>query len=169
MEYPQRKHPRLKEYDYSQNGAYFITICTKNREKLLGRIAADPNNPKHTEQGMEQVQLSEIGQICRELLENIPSVYQGVCLDCYIIMPDHIHLLLQLDDSACTGGQGSGRPTVPGILHGFKRLASRRAGRALWQESFFEHVIRNEVDLAETRNYILENPMKWAMTKPESR
>ena len=164
MDYPKRKHPRLKTYDYSENGFYFITLCTKNRANLLGTVLADPQNPDKTEFGMAQVRLTKYGEICRSFLEQISCAYDGVFVDCYIIMPDHIHLLLQLDDSACTGGQGSGRPTVQRILHAFKRLTSREANRDLWQRSFYEHIVRNEIDLAETRNYILGNPMKQAIS-----
>ena len=152
MEYQQRKHPRLKAYDYSGNGAYFITICTRQREPLLGSIRTDGRLREEADLGMGQIELSAVGQICRQFLEGIP-------------MPDHIHLLLVLDDAACSGGQGSDRPTVQRILHAFKRLSSQQAGRKLWQESFYEHIVRNETDLHEIRQYILQNPIKRSLER----
>ena len=163
MEYPQRKHPRLKTYDYSQNGIYFITICTKNRENLLGQVRMDVSISDEADLGMGQICLSDIGQVCRRVLEDIPRHYRGVSLDCYIVMPDHIHLLLVLDDAARTGGQESGRPTIQKILHAFKRISSKQAGVPLWQDSFYEHVVRNEMDLKEIRQYIVRNPIKSAI------
>ena len=165
MEYQQRKHPRLKAYDYSGNGAYFITICTRQREPLLGSIRTDGRLREEADLGMGQIELSAVGQICKQFLEGIPEHYTGVFLDCYIIMPDHIHLLLVLDDAACSGGQGSDRPTVQRILHAFKRLSSQQADRKLWQESFYEHIVRNETDLHEIRQYILQNPIKRSLER----
>ena len=159
MAYPKRKHPRLKEYDYGQNGAYFITICTKDRAALLGQVNMEPVIRDESELGMRQIHLSATGELCRQLLEAIPNHYDGVTLDCFVIMPDHIHMVLVLDDTACTGGQRSGRPTIPNILHAFKRLSSRQANTDLWQASFYEHIIRNEKDMAEIRAYILQNPL----------
>lgn len=165
MEYPKRKHPRLKTYNYSENGYYFITVCTKNRAKVLGSIIADPRNPDRYTFGMQQIHLSQYGTVCLSFIEQIPSVYTGVFLDCFVIMPDHIHLLLHLDDTACTGGQGSGRPTVHTIMHAFKRLTAKALQCDLWQSSYYEHIVRNDMDLHEIRNYIAENPMKWAISQ----
>ena len=160
MDIPKRKHPRLKSYDYSQNGAYFVTLCTKNRMPILGAVRQAGMLSDEDQLGMEQVRLTQIGEICRRYLEYIPSVYCGVYLDAYVIMPDHVHLLLRMDHAADSGGQGSGRPTVQRILHGYKRLTAREAGTPLWQASFYEHVVRNETELAEILQYIRGNPGK---------
>ena len=120
MDYPQRKHPGLKEYDYSQNVAYFLTICTQNKEPILCSVMTDRFVCDENQLGMEQIKLTDMGEICQRYLESIPAVYQGVFLDeyIYIIMPDHVHILLRLEHEAGTGGQGSGRPTVQKIVHG---------------------------------------------------
>lgn len=158
MDYPKRKHPRLKQYDYSQAGLYFITICTKNRAPLLGTIVAN-YIPEESHLGMEQICLSAIGACCKARLEDIPNYYRHTAIDCYIIMPDHIHLLLEIDETS-SGGQRSGRPTVQQILHAFKRLTTQEANQVLWQDSFYEHIVRSEAELAEIRTYILGNPWK---------
>ncbi|MBR4098965.1 MAG: transposase [Clostridium sp.] len=160
MDHPKRKHPRLKSYDYSQNGVYFLTICTINREPLLCTLLPDQILSEEDQLGMDQVRLTKIGEICRCYLDSIPTAYNGVFLDEYVMMPDHIHLLLRIDRETDTGGQGSGRPTVQRIIHGYKRLTSRAAERMLWQKSFYEHVVRNETDLMEIRQYIRRNPAK---------
>ena len=107
MDHPKRKQPRLKEYDYSENGMYFVTICTEGRSRILSHIING------------QVFLSEVGEICRSFLDDIPNHYPGVHLDQYVIMPDHIHILLWINEIAGTGGQRSGRPTLMNILHAF--------------------------------------------------
>ena len=127
---------------------------------LLGTVNAACLPQDEAELGMRQICLSDAGQVCKRVLEDIPKHYVGVFLDCYVVMPDHIHMLLMLDDTACTGGQGSGRPTIQKILHAFKRISSKQAGVSLWQDSFYEHVVRNETDLKEIRQYIIGNPMK---------
>ena len=161
MDLPKRKHPRLKNYDYSTNGAYFITICTKNKEPLLGSAKEAIHATEETELlGAEQMILSSAGKICKTYLENIPEIYEGVFLDCYVMMPNHIHMVLCLEAAAQSGGQGSGRPTVQTIMHAFKRLSARQAGMELWQTSFYDRVIRNEEELNRIRKYILGNPVK---------
>ena len=147
MDIPQRKHPRLKAYDYSQNGMYFVTICTRDRMPVLGTVRNNIFYP------------SDWGGLCCSYLEEIPNHYEGVCLDQYVVMPDHIHVLLLLDDAALNGGHGSGRPTLMNIIHAFKRLTAKAAGADLWQSSFYEHVVRNEPDLHEIRVYIQNNPV----------
>ena len=151
MDYPKRKHPRLKAYDYSQTGMYFVTICTECRSQILSRITD------------RQVFLSEVGEICRSFLNDIPNHYPGVHLDQYVIMPDHIHILLWINEIADIGGQRSGRPTLMNIIHAFERLTTRASGIDLWQPSFYEHIVRNEADLHEIRTYIQNNPTAWEL------
>ncbi len=156
MEHPQRKHPRLKTYDYSQNGVYFLTLCTKDRKPLLSSLQCR-EVPDADALGMQQVRLSAIGRLCQQRLEDISNHYNGVYLEDYVIMPDHVHVLLVLEDS---GGQGSGRPTVAQIVHAFKRMTSSQAGKTLWQASFYDRVVRSEAERREIRKYISENPWK---------
>ena len=159
MKLPKRKHPRLKTYDYSQNGVYFITVCTKDRQPLLGKVISRNRLTYEEDLGPEQVCLSAAGQCCLQCLQEIPDHYPGADVDCFVIMPDHIHLLLQLED-VTDGGQGSGRPTVQRIIRAFKRVSAQRAAGLQWQASFYEHIIRSEAELREIRAYILHNPLK---------
>ena len=155
MVLPHRKHPRLKQFDYSSNGGYFITICTKNRRHLFGHIIL-------TDSATAIMELSPLGKIIKTYIESIPASYSGICVDHYVIMPNHIHLLLRFDMPPVEGGQGSGRPTVMTVVHALKRLTAKQAGYAIWQKSFHEHIIRNEKDYLEIWNYIENNPGRWA-------
>ena len=105
MDLPKRKHPRLKDYDYSQNGAYFITFCTEHRKQLLGTVLVgrDALVPP-------QVSLSVFGKIVQKYIEKSGSVYDGVFVDHYAIMPNHVHLLLRMEHT--DGGTGASRPTA---------------------------------------------------------
>ena len=149
----QRKHPRLKHYDYSGNGAYFVTFCTKNRACLLwesvGRGAPAP--PPEC--------LSEYGRIVDELIQRIPHVYPHVLVPNYVVMPNHVHLLVQILDD---GGAGAPRPTVMAIVGGIKSIATRKIGHSIWQPSFHDHIVRSEQDFLDIWNYITGNPSEWS-------
>ena len=175
MDQPKRKHPRLKEYDYSQNGSYFATICVKDRRTILGAIdrrAADcavgrddPIPPAESAPGIRiaggeevpAISLSRVGAICDRYIRGIDSAYPGVHVDSYVIMPNHVHLLLCFDG----GGMGSSRPTLPMVIRAFKRMTTREIGHPIWQDSFYEHTLRCNEDLDGVRRYILENPARW--------
>ena len=96
MDLPQRKHPRLKHYDYSQNGCYFLTLCTKEKACVLGKVISEAN-------GTPSVSLSAMGETVRTVLLEMADYASGFQIDHYVIMPNHLHLILTLDDS---GGQG---------------------------------------------------------------
>jgi len=154
---PQRKHPRLKDFDYSQNGAYFVTICTKDRKYLLGTIPVGRGALTPPE-----IQLSEIGRITEFHIQNINSVYEGVLIEKYAIMPNHIHLLIRIEND---GGMRASRPTIQTIIRSFKTMVTRKIGFSIWQDSFHEHIIRNEADFLAIWKYIDENPIKWQEDK----
>lgn len=157
-----RKHTRLKEYDYSQNGVYFVTICARDRQPYFGRIvgrgALTP----------PEVALSEYGRAVARYIANIPVVYDGVAVDQMIIMPDHLHLLIAIDHKASgeNGGLGAARPTLSGIVRGIKSMTTRACGRMLWQDGFYEHIVRNQRDYEDIWRYIEENPARWAQMRP---
>ena len=146
MEHKKRKKIRLKTYNYSQNGCYFITICTKDREHLLclNDTILDEN---------AKFILSEIGTVVKIAIENIEAVYDGVDVIEYVIMPNHIHLILRLNKNADI--------SVSGIVRQTKGLVTKKAGFPVWQKSFYDHVIRNENDYYEIVRYIQMNPLKW--------
>ena len=153
MELPKRKPNRLTEYDYSQPNAYFITICTKNKEKLfwenVGASIARPEKP----------QLSFYGNVVQEAILNIPKIYPTISVDNYVVMPNHIHLLLQIhtDDS----GRAMLAPTISKVVQQMKGYVTKQLGASIWQKLFHDHVIRGEMDYLEIWNYIEGNPSKW--------
>ena len=152
MDLPERKPLRLKEYDYSQNGAYFVTVCTKDRKPFFGHIvgAAHPGGP--------QVELSKLGRIVEQHLMSIPSAYQTADLAHYVIMPDHIHFILVLDQN---GPPGCAAPTsLPKVVSALKSLCTRSANVPLWQRGYYEHVIRNQQDFDAAAEYIQSNPTR---------
>ena len=147
---PKRKPNRLTGYDYSQPGCYFLTICSKDREHLFGYVVgADVPIGPH-------VQLSEIGAIVEQTISQIPSV------DKYIVMPNHVHILLRLP-VANNGPMGTSAPTqsVPWIVRYLKRTVTMACGKTVWQRGYHDHIIRNEADYLRIWDYIDTNPAKW--------
>lgn len=154
-EIPNRRSIRLKDFDYAAPNAYFITIVTKNRADFLGSV----------ENG--EVILSEEGKIVQNVWNRLPKHYSNVQLDAFIVMPDHIHGILILLEPACAKDEGK-RYTVSEIVRGLKSLSSRlinkmngTPGTPRWQRNYFEHIIRDEEDLHEKREYIIHNANKW--------
>ena len=159
VDYPNRKPVRLTEYDYASPGAYFVTVCTHDRRCILSRIdvGAAISRPQDTPIA---VILTPYGEIVDQAIRNIPSIYPHISVDKYVIMPNHVHLIL------CIHGDDAGRliaaPTVSRVIGHMKRWASKQTGIALWQKSFHEHIIRNEADYRQIGDYIASNPGKWA-------
>ena len=147
---PKRKPARLKEYDYSVPGAYFVTVCTHNRKCLLSSIVGEGlcALPKNT--------LTTIGQEIEKTIQFINESYTGVTIDKFVIMPNHIHLIVVLDDS---GGRGS--PPLQNVIGQLKSYTTNKFGARLWQRSFHDHIIRNEQDYLKIWNYIDTNAGKW--------
>ena len=157
-EIPVRTPLRLREYDYAQNGAYFVTVCTKDRAHLFGRIvgAGHPAGP-HTE-------LSEYGVVVDEYIRTISQVYPDVFVDTYVVMPDHIHLLIRIDRAYGPAGCPAPTASLPKVISALKSLCTRSAKRPLWQRGYYEHVIRNREDFLSCGEYIASNPGKWLET-----
>ena len=147
-----RKHPRLKGYDYSRNGCYFVTVCTENRKQLLSRIIVGRDDP-----GAPHTQMTPIGEMVERRLMGIPGHYENVTLDHYVIMPNHVHLLLSIGN----GAPGSSRPTVSQIIGAWKRFTNKDAGFRLWQSSYHDHIIRGDADYLDHWTYIDGNPARW--------
>ena len=149
-----RKHNRLKEYDYSQNGYYFITICTAEKSKILCDISVGANcvRPKTT--------FSEIGKIVDENIGILNDTYETVQVDKYVIMPNHIHLILAIQN-----GRTQFAPTVSRVIKQFKGKITKQIGYCIWQKSFYDHIIRDEKDYLRIWEYIENNPDKWTEDK----
>jgi len=158
MEFSERKPNRLCEYDYSQNGAYFVTICTQDRRKILSSIVGDGFPvPK------------SYGMIAEKMIAQIPVKYPSVSVDKYVIMPDHIHLLLRFYQGL---GTGNPSPTLGNVIGWYKyqvtkqvNLQSNNKGESVFQRSYYDHVIRNQRDYDEVWQYIENNPLKWVIQK----
>ncbi len=141
----------MRNYDYGNQGAYFVTISTYNRKHFFGEIDA---NDMH---------LNENGKIVHSVWNELPEHYPFLNLDSFIIMPNHIHGILVLSKSSFSFSE---------IIRGFKTFSARKIneknsspGKALWQRNYYEHVIRNDDDLNQTRQYILNNPLKWELDR----
>ncbi|MCL2354523.1 MAG: hypothetical protein FWC68_01265 [Oscillospiraceae bacterium] len=147
--YPQRKCIRLKEYDYSLPGYYFITICTQNRERLLSRIVGATC-------GRPEIELLSAGKIVDNEMNKIEIIYDNVLIDEYIIMPNHIHMIVILEN-----GRTKFAPTIIQIVKQFKGSITKQLGYSVWQKSFYEHVIRNEKSYYKIVEYIQSNPYNW--------
>ena len=150
-EFTKRKQIRLKNYDYSQNGYYFITICTKDKQSLFWE-------EKHG--NCINPQLSEYGKIAGEAINSISSHYPNVKIDKYVIMDNHIHMILVImanDD--INNGQIISAPTIMRVVGQMKRWISKQIGFSIWQKSFYEHVIRSDSDYKIKAEYIMNNPL----------
>ena len=136
--HPTRKWPRLREFDYSSEGFYFLTICTEGRNCLLSNIMQTENSEPY-------VKLTEYGEIAETYILGIAGI------DKYVIMPNHIHLILH---------KTNGKP-IASDVRSFKGLVTKKLGKSIWQDYYYDHVIRDENDYLTKWNYIENNPAKW--------
>ena len=152
--YPKRKKIRLENFEYNTPGGYFITICTKNKMNYfwnkVGTSIARPN----------KIPLNKSGRITDMAIKNIENIYKNITVDKYIIMPNHIHLLLQIHSD--NDGRPMVVPTIGRIIQQMKGCITKQIGKSIWQPRFFDHVIRGEQDYKEIWQYIDNNPIKWA-------
>ena len=153
MDFKNRKQLRLNNYDYSNNGAYFITVCTQGRRNILSRIIVGEGfHP------LPIVELTKIGIEIENTINFINDNYRNVFIEKYVIMPNHIHLILYLGYENL-GGHGN--PPLQKIVGQLKSFTTMNYGKILWQRSYYDHIIRNENEYAEIWNYIDSNPYKW--------
>ena len=151
---PSRKPNRLSSFHYATDGGYFITICTQEHRQILSQIRGTPEDGCH-------VETTRLGKLVEAAICSIPEHYEGAFVDRYVIMPNHVHLLLILRSA---GGRLISAPTVVGSM---KRDVSKVHGASIWQKGFYDHVIRSEADYLAHLLYIDENPVKWVMGKDE--
>lgn len=159
-----RRSIRLRGYDYTQAGSYFVTIVAQERRRLFGEVA----------DGI--MHLSDVGRMVRGVWEAMPSHYPGVDVDAFVVMPDHIHGIVVLATAA------SGRQlSLADVVHRFKSLTTRRyfdgvaaaswpacPGR-LWHWNYYERVVRDDRALQRIRAYIADNPIRWSPRSRETR
>ena len=147
---PNRKNGRLKNYDYRSKGVYHVTICTNRRECLFGCIAD------------KQMLLNEKGEVVENAITAIPCYYRDVRILSHVVMPNHVHLLVELCPEAdAMNGVPTAQHTLGQIISAFKAGVSRKLGCSVWQPRFYEHIIRGERDYLDTVAYIQNNPAAW--------
>ena len=159
MELPKRKEPRLIHWDYSTRGAYFLTICTAEKQCTLSKISVGGGVLDAPEP-----QLSAYGKIVEKTILDLDRHCPYLSVDKYVIMPNHIHLLVSVTDS---GASRTPPPTpanalIPRMVSTLKRFSDKACGVSLWQRSYYDHIVRSERDYLEIRRYIENNPAKWA-------
>ena len=154
-----RRSIRLPDYDYSQAGAYFVTTCTHNRACLFGDIVDG------------EMRLNEDGRLAQSVWEALPKHYSHVESDAFVVMPNHVHGIIVLTATPVGAGlkPDPTRHGLPEIVRTFKTFSGRRInqsrgtpGTSVWQRNYYEHVIRNDTTLNRLRQYIAENPARWA-------
>ncbi len=158
-----RKRNRLPNWDYGSEGMYFITICTVNKQCSLGQIIV--GDDAHI---VPQIRLSAYGKIAERFLRTVPGMIQ------YCIMPNHIHALIQVSaDAGASGPMWASAPTkgtpcaqsIPQRIRSFKALVTKTCGKALFQRSFYDHIVRDEADFLRICAYMDNNPAKWEEDK----
>ena len=162
-ELAKRRPTRLKGFDYGGNEVYFVTICTHNGQNTLSEIVVG--------EGLAppEVKLSALGKIAEAQILNLPTRFLGVTVENYVIMPNHVHLLIFIEGE--TGG-ASPSPTLDAVICAFKSLTVWNYKRLcsadkIWQRSFHDHIIRNEKDYSAHWDYIDNNPTLWVLGKDQ--
>ncbi len=155
VDVPFRKQLRLNGFNYSKAGYYYITICTLNRQETLCKIVGGDAHIAPS------VLLSEHGKIIEKYIKNIDIKYENTFIDKYVIMPNHIHMILVRANGAMWASPPTGI-TIPSIIRSLKILATKETGAALFQKSYYDHIIRDEDDYQTKWNYIDTNPARWA-------
>lgn len=152
MELLKRKPIRLKNYDYSSTGVYFITVCAYKRKQLFwNNVGTGIARP-------QEFVLSPYGHIVDNAIQNISKKCPAITVDKYVIMPNHIHLLLQIHS---VDGRPMVAPTISTAIQQMKGYVTKQIGFPVWQKRFQDHIIRNENDYIEIWQYIENNPIKW--------
>ena len=162
MDLPKRKPTRLKNYDYSNNGYYFITICTDNRKILFGNIVGAIHESP-------EMNLNSNGKIVDAYIKKLNIRFE-LKIDKYIIMPNHIHLIVVIEERAIRESPLRKRSLISKAMGYLKMNASRDIhqngyNNKIWQRSFYDHIIRGEEDYLKIWNYIDTNPQKWKEDK----
>ncbi len=158
---PQRRNPRIKGYDYSQAGYYFVTICTKGRAEILSRIKGGKSF------------LTPIGTLVDAEWRRSELLRSEIELDAFIVMPNHLHCIVRIIQTSERPNAGRAHDhgletrSLSSLITGFKSSVTkllRVSGlfpESPWQRGYYEHIIKNEMELNKIREYILNNPARW--------
>jgi putative transposase len=173
---PKRKNIRLKDFDYSQNAYYFITICTQNREHFFGQVING------------EMVLNHAGEMVEKICLKLENEFPYIKIDKYVFMPNHFHVIIAIvgADSISARNQINvsinqadieSAPTIGDIIQCFKRQTTIEYIKGvkngiyppfknrIWQRGYYDHIIRNEQDYKEIGEYIENNPLKWELDK----
>ena len=150
---PVRKANRLENYDYSQPGYYYVTVCTEDRKPILGYVT------KSDEAHQSSVILYQTGIVTEDAIRAIPTVYPGVRVEKYVIMPNHFHMILSFSET------GQPLPNLSQVVQQTKRRVSMALGKPIWQAHYYDRVIRGDADFQAVWTYIDNNPTKWSLDK----
>jgi REP element-mobilizing transposase RayT len=145
-----RHETRLRNFAYGAGYTYFVTICTGRRGAVFGVVRDGA------------VLLNRLGRLVLARLREVPDGNPGVDLDEHIVMPDHVHAILVFDGGARDGARQASPLRLGAVVGSFKSGVAREARTAVWQRGFYDHVIRDEADLARIRDYIVTNPARWS-------
>ena len=153
-----RKSIRLRGYDYRRSGAYFVTMCVKNRVCLFGDVVDG------------EMHLNAYGEVVQAVWDGLPNHYQHVVLDEFVVMPNHIHAIIVLDRQLSMGdGKPSKRHGLSEIVRAFKTFSARRInelrrcpGVSVWQRNYYDSIVWDDEALGRIRRYIARNPMQWS-------
>ena len=146
---PRRKRLRLPHHDYGTPGAYFVTVCTHERAPLFVEVEGG------------EVQLNDAGRMVRDAWMGIPARHPAVALDTFVILPDHLHGIIVLQEPAASGAD------LPELMRRFKSFTTARwrgatGAMRLWQRGYHDRVVRGDGEMDRIRRYIAENPQRWA-------
>ena len=171
---PKRKNIRLREYNYSETGLYFITICTEERRKILSKIVrmdVPDDLRSHTAIFVgvgvlddPRVELTEYGKIADKYIKQLNDHYENVSVEQYVIMPNHIHMILFVrpcGSSRTSTPTSRQHGTGPAFISTFKRFCNKEYGENIWQRYYYDHVIRDHRDYEKISEYIRDNPLHW--------
>ena len=167
QELPKRKHTRLKGYDYSQNGYYFITICTYNRKHLFGQIVGSI----HESTESPRMELNAIGIIVESMIKDLPRRFLDIYIDHYVIMPNHMHMVVVISgERVIRESPLQKRPLLSQVVGYLKMNTTKQIRHGnkdidVWQGGYHDHIIRNEETWEKILEYIQTNPLKWEEDK----
>lgn len=161
---------RMKSYDYASEGAYFVTVCTQHRERLLGDVVNG------------EIELNDVGKMVLKWWNKLPSKFSNTKNDQFVVMPNHIHGIIWIvgaDPCVCPKnghheGAHTGAPlhrmvqwlktmTSNEYFLGVKQERWPYVPKKLWQRNYYERIIRNDRELVQTQQYILDNPQNWEL------
>ena len=181
-----RKPNRYKDYDYSKSGGYFITICSKDKQHIFSKITTQPVAPisdwqkqtPHTRFKSQSeigdmitrvndrlvypnLELTEIGKIVEDTIIEISNYRESVNISSYVIMPNHIHLIILMYDMFKIEDSPTNKSEISSIVRFLKSNVTKKCGAVIWQKRFYDHILRDENDFYNHSIYIQNNPISW--------